>query len=401
MSLLNISGNQDSLLTDLSAKCFDPSSEFYFFPAGSISSNSNRLEEIFGKPENLSVGSANSVELKLPSHVIEYTEYESSQEIHSDSARFQYRSLCSSPVINEDFCSKLSKTMQIPLLKLRSKDFYEVNVNKSSVREDSENEKRKLKVSCENYEKQNRVLRKEVQESNKEIMRLVEFTKKLQKKVEKYKEKSHKNEKILAALAAAIKEYIDNEFELPVNEHSCKFIVGKIQVQKSSIARKQSVYSKMKSTCMLLVAENKELKKSNEELSIKNTNLIKNLEKKKEKFKILSESQKIPRKLSGTISSGSATVSKSGTPVQEEVFSSVRTKSRALSAKVNLLGDIDSYREALRDLKYLSERANIKIVETRKVLGTIPKPGSKTIAKSVPYSEIAFRPSGYFNYNKD
>ena len=405
MSLFNISGDQDSVFTGLSGKKvgmgFEALSEFYFFPAGSVSSNSNRVGEVFGKCENLSIGTENSEVFKVYSNLIEYNEYVSSQERFSDSARFQHRSLCSSPVINEDSNPKLSKTMQIPLLKLRSKRFYDFSANKSSASENSD-EKKQLKTNCENYEKQNRVLRKEVHECNKEIIRLVDFTKKLQKKVEKYKENLQNKENILSVLSAAIKEYIDKELEIPVNEHSCNFILGKIQLQKSSMARKQSLYNKMKSTCTLLVAENKELKKSNEELSTKNTVLTKSLEHKKQKLKFFSEPQKIQSKLSGTLSSnpGSAAVSKSGTPVQEEeVFSNVRTKSRTLSAKVNLLGDIDSYREALRDLKYLSERANIKIVETRKVLGTLPKPSSKTIAKPVPNTNTAYRPSGYFNHN--
>lgn len=399
MSMLNLSENQDSSVIDSNeiylGRVNEMSAEYYFIPAGSISSKSNRNEETVEKDENIISSPINSTGKRIPSHFIEYTEYESIHEKFSDSARFQTHSLCSSPDIVEESDKKLSKTQQVPMLRLRSAELYEFDKNEFHARIDSDKDKRMLRAYCENYEKQNRMLRKEVRECNKEIERLSKFNEKLQGKIGKYKEKYCVKDKILGKLTEAVKEFVCCDIEVPVDEHSCNFIVGQIQLQKSRMARKQSLYSKMKSTCMLLVTENKELKRSAEDLSAKNSSLINNIQKKRE---TASESQKGSHR-----HSESGNVSKSGTPVNDDtnLLNTKSKKSRTLSAKDQLFEDIDCYREALRDLKYLSERANIKIDETRKVLGSIPKPNTRPSLKPAAYTEIAYRPSGYFNYNKE
>lgn len=389
--MINLSENQDSSVFDppgnFLSRFSDLPTEYYFIPAGSISSKSNRNEETLERDENTLSSPINSYGKRISSHFIEYTEYESIRE-KSDSDRFQTHSLCSSPDVCGEFNEKLSKTLQVPMLRLRSAEFDEFGAG-------LDKDKRRLVDYCEGYEKQNRMLRREVRECNKEIERLLKFSEKLQGKVRKYKERCCVKDKVLGKVIEAVKEFVCSEIEVPVDEHSCNFIVGQIQLQKSRMARKQSLYSKMKSTCMLLVTENKELKRSAEVLSAKNLSLISALQKKTEKPP---DSQKVSHR-----HSESGNVSKPGTPVNEDTLTlNTRTKkSRTLSAKDQLFEDIDCYREALRDLKYLSERANIKIDETRKVLGSIPKPVIRPSLKPSTHAEIPFRPSGYFNYNKE
>ena len=360
----------------LSSNSADSYTDEQFLPAGSLSSHEMNPEENIYSERLTNQEYENKAE--SPSNFIEYLEYHPTVDKKNDHLKYQSSSLCASPDLKENTGNKLSQTQVIS----KSKLFENENLKYQLLIKQEEQkiiDEGKYKTICENYERQNKILRDEVQECSKEISRLIKYQEKQKRNYGKINEENLKAKLFMKMIMESIGEILEENFEIPSEEHSYNFIASQLQLIQSRIARKQSLYIKTKNNLDQVLEENKEIKSQIADISQINSKLVEKLDKKKQKIKDM-------KKLIGKASEryteeesdyrmSSSRVSKSSTPLSDEATQSkFRPKAvRALSAKEPMTGDIESYREALKDLKILSERAHNKISETRNKLKTIPK----------------------------
>lgn len=361
----------------------------YFCPAGSLSS-----QREYRKADKILRDSEPSKYLKKEnisaSHFIEYLEYRPCAGKDFAEIRPSSASLCPSPDPKE-MDSILSQTQEVFIPNLFDTNFSLMKQLKTSGEET-------YKSLCENYEKQNKVLREEVQECSREITRLMQHQEKAKIRHNLINQEALKAKRFVKIIMNSIGELLDEKFEIPKDEHSYNLIASQLQLFQSRITRKQSLFMKTKSNLDQFIKENKQLKREISDLSEANSQLTEKVQVKKQKIKDLQKllAKPVERYSEENDSrAASSVISKSSTPLSEDTIQPKRKmrNPRVLSAKGSPIGEIDCYREALKDLKVLSERAHSKISETKKKLNTIPKsfigksggkPLEKNFTKSPP-----------------
>ena len=361
-----------------SSRSIESSLDESFLPAGSFSSRRNhktrqsdsRRQAYPDQPGDL------DKRAESPNNFIEYLEYSPSPDQNLTDIRPSSVSLCDSPDPRE-IEIKLSQTQEIFVSHLFDLDptQYEV-INKPNKKYIGDGGK--YKDLCESYEKQNQILRIEVQECSREINRLMKHQEKMKKRYTAINQEAIKARRFIKVIMDSIGNILEEKVEVPRDEHSYNFIASQLQLFQSRIARKQSLFLKTKSSLEQTLQENKQIKRQLAEASDANSQLLEKIQGKKQKIKDLKKIiakpvEKYTEENDSRINTSG--ISKSSTPLSEEtVVPRRRTKkTRTLSAKDSPIGDSDCYREALKDLKDLSERAHIKITETKKKLKTIPK----------------------------
>lgn len=373
----------------------DSSFEEYFLPSGFLSSKKDHIEDSFNSIENQINSDTNKIDPESVG-IIEYLEYKPSPE-KQKKIRFKSISLCASPDLREKIPKKFSQTQKVSALKLIEKEIPDYNQTQES------DCKCKYRSLCENYIRQNSILRDEVHECSKEISKLIKSQQKISKKYSLANEEAVKAKKFIKTIMESLGEMLEEKIEITGDEHCYNYIASQIQLLQSRTARKKALYLKTKNNLDELAQDSKETKRQVTELTQANSQLLQKLEKKKLKLK---EMKKIIGKKSEKYTEESESrmessrVSDSSTPLSDD-FLRPKLKnrySRALSDKETPVSEVDCYREALKDLKDLSDRANVKILETKRKLknssigSRLTKPTSKTLnlSETKPTSFIKY-----------